>query len=125
MRNYYFFEPNPNRLNRAWLRRCALDNRSSGGHVLAGPHKRVFPRSQVLRHYIVLSQQHAIQKYTTRRFDKDELASGFHANRLALTADMLELPPPSAPLLQYDVGPDVPLSRRFPTGLHYWHWEKI
>jgi len=124
MTRYYFFEPYPNRLNRAWKRCCGLDNRSSGGHLLVGDAKRVFPENQQLRHYIVLSQEHAIAKYGARRFDREDLARGFHRNRLGLTTEMLRLPPVNHRNLQVHDRDTQQLSTTLPTPLHYWQWER-
>jgi glycosyltransferase involved in cell wall biosynthesis len=123
MWRYYFFEPFPNRLNRAWKRTASLDNRASMGHKLSGSEIRLFPRNHVLRHYIVLSREHAVKKYAGRRFDPGEIAQRFHHNRIHITAERLHFPQDSPLLVTRDPGSNEPFSRAAPTALHFWEWD--
>ena len=88
---YYFFQPQPQRLMRCWDRRAGLRNTASGGHLLAGDALRLYPRAFILRHYIALSAAHAQRKYQTRLFAADEVARGWHHNRLNIPAQNLRV----------------------------------
>lgn len=122
LRSYYYFTPWANRLNRAWRRDANLQNLVTGGHELTGSRLRRFPVDQVLRHYIVLSQQHALNKYLGRQFAPADIAAGFHRNRQGLTAAQLRLPAAS-PWLCWDAQDGVTrLSRAQPTSTHFWAW---
>ena len=122
MLSYYFIRPVPTpRLMRAWKRESALDNRSSAGHELSGIDVRLCDETFILRHYIVLGSDHAREKYLHRVFAKDELAKGWHGNRIHLTAEALEIR--SCDRVQH-----LPhkTSKAFRTDLpvqeHYWAW---
>lgn len=119
--DYYFFAPRENRLMRAWSRQHALENVSSGGHLLAGEDLRLAPESFVLRHYIVLSQEHAIRKYAHRVFSAADLEKGWHDNRVNLEAARLMLPE-SASLEHLPNWQSVELDRSKPRALHFWDW---
>jgi hypothetical protein len=118
---YYFFAPCANRLMRAWRRDAELDNIHSGGHVLAGDGLRLFPETFVLRHYIVASQQQAIEKYVGRRFAHADLERGWHENRLGLTPANLLLPDPDV-LCRLEHWRSARFDRTHPMTRHFWHW---
>ena len=122
MDRYYFFEPQKSHQHRAWNRLGGFDNVASGGHRLQGQGLKLFPRSHIKRHYMVLSEQHAREKYLRRVFAPAEVKRGWHVKRLNLTASMLSLPSKSRYLLTLD----RPDSRDFFTGIpalkHYWDW---
>lgn len=118
---YYYFAPRPNRLMRAWRRDAGLDNIHSGGHILAGDGLRLFPETFVLRHYIVASQQQAIEKYVGRRFAQTDIDRGWHGNRLGLAPDDLRLPEPGV-LCQLEDWRSTDFDRSSPKSLHFWHW---
>lgn len=68
MTRYYFYEPWAPRLIRAWKRTTtAIALAESGGHSADFGGRRLYPSNFVLRHYIVLSAEHAIEKYTSER----------------------------------------------------------
>lgn len=119
--HYYFFEPRPLRLMRAWRRDAGFDNIASGGHVLSGEGLRVAPESFVLRHYMVRSQAHAVEKYANRTFATGDLERGWHHNRVGLDAARLRLPGREA-LRQLARWDDAALDRGDPRTLHYWDW---
>lgn len=87
---YYYFAPTFNRLLRLYRRGEGLDNRAGAGHRLQG-NPRIYPQTQVLRHYITLDQKHLLEKYIGRAFDPSELAKRWHGNRIGLTEEMLDL----------------------------------
>jgi glycosyltransferase involved in cell wall biosynthesis len=83
--DYYLFSPQPLRLMRAWRRNALADFVRSGGHRMEGlPAGLVFPEDQVLRHYLGLSWSHAITKRANRTYAPEDLARGWHSNRLDL-----------------------------------------
>ncbi len=119
---YYHFAPDANRLNRAWKTSDPINGFIKGGHRLDGQLK-IYPVNHTLKHYIVSDQQHAIDKYTTRKFDPKATAMGWHRNRLHLTQKMLELPEVGHPnMITYD--PSKALDRSTPLKKHYWHWHQ-
>lgn len=93
MRWYYPFAPKrPHRLI-AWKRQPApVELAASGGHVVAFPDRRIWPRRFGLRHYLFLSREHAVRKYGMRRYDAAELRSGWHDWRSSLRAEAVRLP---------------------------------
>jgi hypothetical protein len=121
MCTYYFHEPEPRRLMRAWRRTAGLENVESGGHRLLGGSVRLYPRNFVLRHYIGLSHALVCQKYVGRPFDRDEIARGWHTNRIGLTPDQLRLKDsPYLRTLPHATSRVFDTSRPAPT--HFWQW---
>jgi Glycosyl transferase family 2 len=94
LRTYYAFCPSfPHRLT-AWKAAGAPrpDLASSGGHRVAFPDLRMYPRSFPMKHYLFLSVPHAIEKYVERRYDPDEVERGWHGWRASLGAEDIRLP---------------------------------
>lgn len=93
MRWYYPMLPSfPHRLN-AWKKQPQrVDLASSGGHVVSFPGLKMYPQSFPMRHYLLLSIPHAIEKYLGKEFDAEEIKSGWHRWRSGLTEEMLQLP---------------------------------
>jgi hypothetical protein len=122
MRRYYFFEPGKHRLNRAWKNVPGISNFTSGGHQLRGEDLRFAPESHVLRHYIVLSQPHALRKYLHRTYDPRDIQMGWQRNRLHFTVENLTIPEHSD-FLQELADPLLSgVSRARPTPKHFWEW---
>ncbi len=121
MRTYYFFRPMHPRLNRAWNRKAGLVNTHSGGHQLAGENLRLYPKDFFLRHYIVLSERHGISKYVGRTFAEEDLAKGWHANRLVITAENLRVRPAPG-LRRLDDPSRMNFDLSMPLSRHFWHW---
>jgi glycosyltransferase involved in cell wall biosynthesis len=119
--HYYFFEPSKLRLMRAWRRICGFTNVDSGGHHLRGEDTRIFPENQVLRHYPFLSQQHAWEKYSKRRFNENDLARGWHGNRIDIDHRLFTFPAPGELELLEALGRHA-LDRSRPHTTHYWQW---
>lgn len=113
MRWYYPFAPrHPHRLN-AWKRQPrrwrglrplarelirhrrlgvpSVDLHSSGGHQVQFPDLRPYPVDFKLRHYIVLSLAHAIQKYVDKEFAPQEVEN-MHGWRATAEAADFALP---------------------------------
>lgn len=121
LRHYYFFAPQPRRLMRAWKRSSGLSNVASGGHVLAGQQAIVAPEDFVLRHYIALSQAHALRKYGGRVFSQRDIQRGWHANRLGLDTARLQFPDVSR-LHSLPSWDSIEFDRSRPHAKHYWEW---
>lgn len=121
LRHYYFFEPHSPRLMRA--RRQSLDasHVAEGGHVLVGGPFKLSPESFALRHYIVRNQPHASRKYTQRVFRREEIARGWHANRVDQPSESFTFPAASE-LERSDAPEDRNLNRSHPRKRHYWQW---
>lgn len=113
MRWYYPFGPrHPHRLN-AWKRQPrrwrgvksflreitrnrrwgvpSVDLHSSGGHVVSFPGIKPYPVDFKLKHYIVLSLGHAIQKYVNKDFAPEEI-DNLHGWRATAKAHDFSLP---------------------------------
>lgn len=119
MTTYYFFEPEPRRLMRAWRR--DLKPGMDTGHHLSSDRLRLYPHNFVLRHYIALSHAHMVEKYVGRHFDPAEVARGWHVNRLSLTADALVLKP-SPYLKRLERWDSTAFDRSMPAKTHFWQW---
>lgn len=119
---YYFFEPTPTRLMRAWKRSAMLENRHSGGHILSGNAIRLYPENMILRHYIFRNQQHALEKYTSRTFPEAELVKGWHTNRFRQPKEKFFFPGEEL-LDRLNSAASADFSRARPRKTHYWQWE--
>jgi glycosyltransferase involved in cell wall biosynthesis len=119
--HYYFYEPLKQRLMRAWRRDCGFSNIPHGGHRLAGNDLRLSPENQVLRHYPFLSQEHAYGKYRQRRYSEDELARGWHGNRIDVSRQQFSFPPAKELQALRRVDQHA-LDRSRPRTQHYWEW---
>ncbi|MGL5082747.1 MAG: glycosyltransferase [Microcoleaceae cyanobacterium] len=92
MKYYYFFEPTPQRRINIWKKTNEIELYSSGGHQADFLGRRVFPTSFILRHYIVLSRNHAITKYTKRIHSEADLSKGWMLDRANFTPEKLNFP---------------------------------
>jgi glycosyltransferase involved in cell wall biosynthesis len=119
--HYYFFEPCKNRLMRAWQRNANLSNRASGGHRLAGDKLKISAEPFILRHYIALSQQDALNKYVGRTYSATDLSKSWHGNRLQLTKEQLRLPRREL-LKKLPVWDAREFDRTDPQLRHFWEW---
>jgi len=93
LHTYYSFCPQfPHRLT-AWKKAAAPapDIASTGGHRVRFRGLRMYPESFPMKHYLFLSVPHAIEKYVERRYDRDEVSSGWHGWRATLTIERLLL----------------------------------
>lgn len=118
--NYYYFVPMECRLMRAWKRSDQLSNKATGGHQLSG-NIRLAPETFILRHYIVLSYQHALMKYSSRTFSEADLKKGWHSNRLNLSADKLILPGMDC-LKRLSRWDSKEFDRSALKHTHFWEW---
>ncbi|MBV9213725.1 MAG: hypothetical protein JOZ25_08785 [Actinobacteria bacterium] len=119
---YYFLDPYSPRLMRAWRRDAGLDNRRYAGHQLTGG-ARIYERSFPLRHYVVLSADHARRKYLDRVVAQDEADRGWHAGR-EMESEDLELPGDDPRIRMLPDGSSKAFDRSMPCRSHYWNWAK-
>jgi hypothetical protein len=92
MRWYYHFAREPLHHLKAWKKQPAqVDLRSSGGHQVAFPGRRVAPEAQIMRHYLFLSREHAARKWGVR-FDPAETRRGMSADRAFVAPSRIRLP---------------------------------
>ncbi len=121
LHGYYFFQPAPNRLNRAWRRTAQISWDGSGGHRLTGLGYRCSQIRHELRHYIGMSEEHLQQKYSTRRFSQKDLEQGWHRKRIGLDLLQLKVPERGRWLIPWGSG-HAPLRTDLPVATHYWQW---
>jgi glycosyltransferase involved in cell wall biosynthesis len=82
MQYYYYFKPGPLHRVNIWKKTDSpVDLVSSGGHCAEFAHRNIYPTNFILRHYILLSKKHALEKYGKRNYDPEELAKGMHVKR--------------------------------------------
>ena len=92
MKYYYFFEPRSfHRLN-AWKKNKNIDLYTSGGHQIKFNNMKVFPKSFILRHYIVLSRPHVLGKFAGRIYSQSDTDMGWSYSRLFFSPDKLNFP---------------------------------
>ena len=95
MVDYYFFEPSPvRRVNAFKKMNIPYDIVSSGGHNVKFDGINMCLENFILRHYIVLSKKHAINKFCKERiYSPSEIKNrGWHGSRATFTADNLCFP---------------------------------
>lgn len=94
LRTYYPFSPAFPHHVKAWKAAAASspDLASSGGHRVAFAGLRMYPIPFPMMHYLFLSVPHAIEKYARRRFDREEVDSGWHGWRALLSQGDVKLP---------------------------------
>lgn len=92
LRTYYPLLPAfPHRLN-AWKAGREVDLSSKGGHRVRFRGLRMYPRSMLMKHYLVLGREHALEKFVEREFDAREAARGWFGWRAELTPDTIRFP---------------------------------
>jgi glycosyltransferase involved in cell wall biosynthesis len=121
--HYYFFEPTKPRLMRARRRNLNVSHLAAGGHTLSGEDFILSAESFVLRHYIFSDQGHALEKYTNRVFSKDEIALGWHGNRVGMEVESFMFPAVSK-LQCLDRSDQKNLDRTDIKKTHYWQWPR-
>ncbi|MDH3693603.1 MAG: hypothetical protein OER96_03400, partial [Gammaproteobacteria bacterium] len=93
MRYYYFYEPAKQHRVNAWKNLGQIvDLKASGGHSVSFDGRSVAPVNFVLRHYVLLSREHAIRKYGKRKYSKAEIDLGLHQRRAAFDSANFCLP---------------------------------
>ncbi|HTU79347.1 MAG TPA: hypothetical protein VMF09_11360, partial [Solirubrobacteraceae bacterium] len=92
MRWYYPVLPRfPHRLN-AWKRQDAPVELQLGGHVVDFPGLKMAPTSLYMRHYMYLSEAHALEKFVRRGYAADEVERGWHRWRSKVRPEHIRLP---------------------------------
>lgn len=119
--NYYFYEPRPLQLMRAWRRSDALRMDAHGGHLLSGGDLRISPRRMLLKHFMVRSQEHAYAKYLQRVYANGDIARGWHRRRTLLTREQLVVPTRSS-FLHHLADPWETPRLPTPVRTHFWDW---
>jgi glycosyltransferase involved in cell wall biosynthesis len=93
MRYYYYFKPAELHRVNIWKKTdTRVDLASSGGHSVIFENRRIYPENFILRHYILLSKRHAIEKYGRRNYDPKELAKGWHGRRASFNPEVIRFP---------------------------------
>lgn len=91
MRWYYPFLPIfPHRVN-AWKATSNVDLISSGGHIAKFDEQRIYPISQVMRHYLCVSKEHAQIKFQ-RSYSTEEANKGWHGWRTKVKSENIFFP---------------------------------
>jgi glycosyltransferase involved in cell wall biosynthesis len=121
---YFFTKGQPVRLMRAWKADQQVDNVRNGGHKLRRPDLAIWPESQILKHFIVRSQIHALAKYLNRVFAPTDTERGWHGNRLNMTPGKLTLPAlgDHPGLVELNSVKDLPDPWPEEQHLHFWQW---
>ena len=94
MKYYYFFEPHKNRRINAWKNiKQEVNIVSSGGHKISFDNQKIFPKSFILRHYIVQSKEHAIAKFCgIVHSEKEAVEDNWHGQRATCKPEYIILP---------------------------------
>lgn len=83
-------------VNSRRLRFSTVNLRDSGGHIVKFTGIQPYPQDFILKHYQVLSIDHAIQKYVHKAFDPNEVSRGQHGWRASVKDCDIALPSESA-----------------------------
>lgn len=119
IRDYYFYEPKPIRQMRTNKKLAGVSSIENAGHCLSGPGLRLYPHNLPLRHYIALGPDQFKKKYGSRRFPAEEIARGWHGNRVSIDTENVRLP--SAHMLKHLAGDDLSaLDRSEKWTRHFW-----
>jgi len=93
MKYYYYFKPDVLHRVNIWKKTGVnVDLASSGGHSVMFENRHIYPENFILRHYILLSKRHAIEKYGKRKYDPKELAKGMHGKRARFNPEDIRFP---------------------------------
>ena len=115
---YYFFEPKPNRLIRAFHNTLKTEI-TSGGHNVEG-NLKLYPKSMIMRHYMFENRKHAQTKYMLRLYSDQDLNNKFHRNRRLLQNKKLCLP--AKKHLFHAPKDEWSLDKSLPKTKHFWEW---
>ncbi|MGH8501285.1 MAG: glycosyltransferase family 2 protein [Gammaproteobacteria bacterium] len=115
---YYFFEPKPRRLMRAWKNEPGTAQ-AGGGHRLRVSDLSLCPENFILRHYICLSAEHMRSKYASRVYAKEDLDKGWHGKRLNIDFERISLPG-NEQLKHLRYADDKMFDKSNPWRKHFW-----
>ena len=111
---------------RLWRRDAGFSNLAAGGHKLQGGALRCFPQDQLLKHYIILSRQAALDKYLQRVFSPEDLQRGWHGNRVSIQAEGIEAyfagHTAAGRLFCLPTPESTEVDRSAPQRNHFWAW---
>jgi len=130
MLHYYFFQPRWHGLLRIYPRQMRLlrvqltDAFVAGAvHVIRGPDVRRFAVDFILRHYMALDFCAFREKYLARRYAADEVARGWHRNRVTMNFEHIRLPPASS-LKKLDRWDSCRFDPSDPWPRHFWQYRR-
>ena len=92
---YYYFKPNDLHRVNAWKKpRERVNLADSGGHRVQFNAQKIYPVKFILRHYMVLSCEHALRKYGHERvYSQREVNElGWHGSRAKFSPDKFRIP---------------------------------
>lgn len=93
MKYYYYFRPDVLHRVNIWKKTGVnVDLASSGGHSVMFANRHIYPKNFILRHYILLSKGHAMEKYGKRNYDPKELAKGMNVKRARFNPENVKFP---------------------------------
>lgn len=93
MNYYYYFKPAILHRVNIWKKTGVnVDLASSGGHSVMFENRNIYPENFILRHYILLSKAHAMEKYGKRNYDPRELAKGMNVKRASFNPEHIKFP---------------------------------
>jgi glycosyltransferase involved in cell wall biosynthesis len=93
MQYYYYFKPKELHRVNIWKNTgVPIDLASSGGHSVNFPGRQTYPKNFILRHYLMLSKRHAMEKYGKRKYSSEGLKKGWHRKRAELKVENIKLP---------------------------------
>jgi len=70
----------------------SVDLASTGGHRVQFEGLKLYPHDFKMRHYIILSLDHAVRKYVMKNFSPDEIKKGWHNWRRTAKKHSFKLP---------------------------------
>lgn len=91
MLDYYFYEPAPKRLIRAWKNHATSDKRKKKTQYVLKNQMSLYPTNFPLRHYVALTQEHANRKYSEGRGAGQDQERSWPPTRVSLP-DNVALP---------------------------------
>jgi len=93
MKYYYYFKPQPLHRVNIWKKiKVPIDLASSGGHSVSFENRKIYPLNFILRHYILLSKQHALDKYGNRNYDPKVFERGMNIKRAMFNPEKIKFP---------------------------------
>lgn len=116
---YYAYCPSQYRRVNAWKKRVKIDLVSGAGHCVNFDGLKIYPANQVMRHYICLSKQHAIEKFCRRTFAQDEVTQrGWHGERPYIDENKISFP--NATSMSYWANRSTALDSSQPRSKHFF-----
>lgn len=94
MKYYYYFKKGDLRRVNAWKNLgIPINLTSKGGHRVLFPGQKIYPQNFILRHYIALSEEHLVNKYSKRVYSSKEVEKfGWHKFRAYFSPNKVKIP---------------------------------